>query len=94
MENLNVLFKEQLKYGINEDDDLTEYIQEGIYYLEKLTGTKLDFKENLFARTLLRDYVRYAINNATEYFEVNFQSEILRLQLLEAVNDKSTGESQ
>lgn len=82
---LNTLFKEQLKYGINEDDDLKEYIQEGIYYLEKLTGTTLDFEENLFARTLLRDYVRYSINNANEYFEVNFQSEILRLQFLEAV---------
>lgn len=81
---LNTLFKEQLKYGINEEDDLKVYIQEGIYYLEKLTGTTLDFEENLFARTLLRDYVRYAINNANEYFEVNFQSEILRLQFLEA----------
>ena len=85
IDTLNTLFKEQLKYGINEEDDLKVYIQEGIYYLEKLTGTTLDFEENLFARTLLRDYVRYAINNANEYFEVNFQSEILRLQFLEAV---------
>ena len=82
---LNTLFKEQLKYGINEDDDLKEYIQEGIYYIENLTGTTIDFNENLFARTLLRDYVRYAVNHGAEYFEENFAGEILRLQLLEGV---------
>ena len=35
---------------------------------------------------LLLDYCRYAYNNASEYFEENFQHEILRLQLMTGVS--------
>lgn len=37
------------------------------------------------ARSLLFDFVRYAYNNASEYFEENFREEILRLQLMTGV---------
>lgn len=83
--NMNAEFKEKLKYGIDENEDLTGHIQEGIYYFKQLTGTTINFDEDLFARVMLRHYVRYSVNNALEYFENNFSSEILRLQLLEGV---------
>lgn len=51
-----------------------------------LTGTKINFEENSAAKELLFNRVRYAYNNALEYFESNFHSEILRLQLSEAVS--------
>mgnify|MGYP001071804967 CR=1 FL=1 len=38
------------------------------------------------AVSLLLDYCRYAYNNASEYFEENFQKEILRLQLKTGVS--------
>lgn len=53
-------------------------------HIESLTGTKIDYKENLFARTLLLNCARYYYNNVSEYFEDNFHKEILRLQFMEA----------
>lgn len=37
------------------------------------------------AASLLLDYCRYSYNNASEYFEENYQQELLRLQLMTAV---------
>lgn len=85
IKKLNAEFKEMLKYTIDDDDDLTNYIFEGIAYIEDLTGTEIDFEKNLVAKTILRNYVRYSVNNATEYFEENFGKEIMRLQLTEGV---------
>lgn len=53
--------------------------------ITSLTGTVIDFETNQEAKELLFNRVRYAYNNALEYFETNFQKEILRLQLREAV---------
>ena len=90
MNNISTLetyIRKSLKYGIDEDEDLKPYIEEGIGYFSKLTQTEIDFENNNFAKSLLRDYVRYAVNNSVEYFEQNFNFQILRLQLLEGVND-------
>lgn len=82
---LNTRIKSYLKYSDDETEDLKQYINTGIARLEGLTGTTLDFVNNVFAYELLINYVRYAVNNALEYFEANFQGELLRLQLLEGV---------
>lgn len=70
-----------------DDDDvlLDELIERGKKKLEEFAGAVLDFEAEGLARSLLSDYVRYAYNNASEYFEENFQREILRLQLLTGV---------
>lgn len=70
----------------DEDDYLTSLISRGQTKLNELTGAELDFETEGLARSLLFDYVRYAYNNATEYFEENYQHEILRLQLLTGVS--------
>ncbi len=65
----------------DEDVNLLNLVDRGKTVLNDLTGTELDFEVESPARALLFDYVRYAYNNATEYFEENFGKEILRLQL-------------
>lgn len=69
----------------SEDNYLQGIINRGKSNLEELTGTTLDFEVEGQSKSLLLDYCRYAYNNALEYYEENFQKEILRLQLKEAV---------
>lgn len=68
--------------GINEKlQALTEESKEALNYL---IGVELDYSkpEN---RELLFNRIRYAYNNALEFFEENFHSEITRIQLMEGV---------
>lgn len=85
LDKLNKEFNEELSYGSSETSDLRSHILSGISYLEAFVGNAIDFEDNNFARTLLRDYVRYSVNNSTEYFEENFEKELVRLQLIEGV---------
>lgn len=78
--------KEYLKITWDdEDDSLQGIISRGQANLQELTGTQMDFEQEGQPKSLLLDYCRYAYNNALEYYESNFQREILRLQLTEAV---------
>lgn len=78
--------KDYLKITWNDENvHVFGIIDRGKSYLDDLIGVELNFDENNQAKTLLLDYCRYAYNNALEYFEDNFQKEILRLQLFEAV---------
>lgn len=80
--------KDVLKITWNDEDvHIQGIIDRGKDNLNDLTGVELDFGINNQAKSLLLDYCRYAYNNALEYFEENFQREILRLQLREAVKD-------
>lgn len=70
----------------DEDTAITDLITRGKKQLEGLAGAELDFDTEGLARALLFDYCRYAYNNASDYFEENFQREILRLQLMTGVS--------
>ena len=70
----------------DEDTAITDLITRGKKKLEGLAGAELDFDTEGLARSLLFDYCRYAYNNASEYFEENFQRKILRLQLKTGVS--------
>ncbi len=70
----------------DEDTAITDLITRGKKKLEGLAGAELDFDTEGLARALLFDYCRYAYNNASDYFEENFQREILRLQLKTGVS--------
>jgi hypothetical protein len=70
----------------DEDTAITDLITRGKKKLEGLAGAELDFDTEGLARSLLFDYCRYAYNNASDYFEENFQREILRLQLKTGVS--------
>jgi hypothetical protein len=69
----------------DEDTAITDLITRGKRKLEELAGAELDFETEGLARSLLLDYVRYAYNNASEYWEENFRFDILRLQLMTGV---------
>ncbi|MFW6121842.1 MAG: head-tail connector protein [Petrotogales bacterium] len=70
----------------DEDDNIQNIIDRGKKRIEVLAGASLDFDEPGLAKDLLLNYCRYDYNNAVEYFEENFQKEILRLQLETGVN--------
>jgi hypothetical protein len=70
----------------SQDTDLDKIINRGKARLNDLTGVVLNFDTAGLAQDLLLDYCRYDYNNATEYFEENFQKEILRLQLQTAAD--------
>ena len=65
----------------DEDATIQGIIDRGQSNLNELVGAELDFLVEGQARSLLFNYCRYDYNNAVEYFEENFQREILRLQL-------------
>lgn len=69
----------------SEDAYLQNIIARGKEYLKDLTGTDVDFATEGQAKSLLLDYCRYYYNNAVEYFEDNFQKQIVRLQYKEAI---------
>ena len=74
--------KDYLKITWNDEDvTIQGSIDRGQSNLNELVGAELDFLTEGQARSLLFNYCRYDYNNAVEYFEENFQREILRLQL-------------
>nr|DAF59944.1 MAG TPA: Head Tail Connector Protein [Siphoviridae sp. ctGz830] len=83
---------EEIKNYLNitwEDEDidnkLKSLIEQSKQSIKNLMGADIDFTKNLEMKELLFNRVRYAYNNAIEYFESNFAHEILRLQLQEGV---------
>ncbi|SET55622.1 hypothetical protein SAMN05660297_02750 [Natronincola peptidivorans] len=77
--------KDYLRIDDDADMGLEGIIQRGKKYLSRLTGTTLNFEEEDLPQQLLFDYCRYTINNSLEYFETNFATDILMLQLQEGV---------
>lgn len=77
----------------DEDAAIQSMIERGKAYLNDLTGAELDFDSDGPARALLLDYCRYVYNNASEYFEENFASELLRLQLQMGVKALGSAEA-
>lgn len=85
--------KDYLKITWNdEDSNIQSIIDRGKAHLNSLVGAELDFLTEGLPRSLLFDYCRYVYNNASEYFEENFQQEILRLQLMTGVAEMPAGD--
>jgi len=79
--------KEYLKITWDDEDaKLQNIIDRGENYLNERTGLVLDYTTEGQPKALLLDYCRYAYNNALEYFNENFKSELFRLQLKKAVD--------
>ena len=79
--------------GTDQDADLNKIIARGQKHITDLAGVTLDFEAEGLAKSLCLNYCRYDFNNASEYFEENFKSEILRLQLQSAVIDYAANQS-
>lgn len=67
------------------DNKLQGFIDDGKAYLKEVAGTDLDFDNDRFVKSLLKDYCRYAYNHSLELFEVNFKRSLLKLSIREGV---------
>ena len=89
------LIKNYLRVTWEHDDALlADLIERGQAYLNAHTGTDLDFGAEGPARSLLCDWVRYAYNNATEYFEENFRQDLYLLKLTVATKEMGEAEDE
>lgn len=74
-------FKDKMHiFHDGEDDNLKELLSFSIAFVESKIG-KFNIEENKKAKELVFERTRYAYNDAVEYFEDNFLSEILSLSL-------------
>jgi hypothetical protein len=69
------------------DEKLSSIIARGIRYLDKTTGAELDYTVEDKPRELLLDYCRYVRSNALNEFAINYQHELLSLQISQEVKD-------
>lgn len=89
---------DELKFNLGildtgQDADLEKIITRGQERIKGLAGVTLDFEAEGLAKSLCLNFCRYSFNNAEEYFEENFKSEILRLQLQSAVIDYAANQT-
>jgi hypothetical protein len=67
------------------DIKLSGIIARGMKYLNSIAGTKLDYTVEDKPRELLFDYCRYVRSNALDEFAINYQHELLALQIQQEV---------
>lgn len=73
------LIKVDLGYKWCDDstnEKLKHLIAEGLAYLKKYSPSA-DFQSDEFAISLLKNYVIYALSNATDDFKVNYREDIM-----------------
>lgn len=75
-----------------ENESVKNLILEAKQYLSEKVGTKIDYKKDLVAYGLLKDYCRYVRNYSKEYFEKNFLNEIQNLQFKYAIDEGDSNE--
>ena len=63
------------------DEKIKRYIAEGKNILRDYTGAELSFTEGSQEGRLLIAYVSYAYNKMSEYFETNYQADLIKLRL-------------
>lgn len=74
------------------DDEQTDqlilgFIEDGAAYLDDKLGEAGDYTNPGYPRTLLKEYVRYARDDALDVFENNYQALILAMQNQKGVRD-------
>lgn len=90
-EELLAEFKERMKLSDDEDNNLTRILKASVEDLIEKCGqydvhTSERFKELVFERS------RYAYNDALEYFDTNFLTQINTLAISKAISTTSTVE--
>lgn len=82
----------QVKQRLNitwsyDDEQIDDMIKEGKVYLIDRVGD-LDFEKDISAIRLLKEYCRYSWNGSASSFENDFKSDIINLQLKNAIQQK------
>jgi hypothetical protein len=83
-DNLDITWEDEIT-----NRKLERFIDRSEAYLKELSGTSLDFSVNIKARDLLLERCRYLYNNVSDEFEKNFEAELGRFILSEAVQKAS-----
>lgn len=69
------------------DQLILGFIEDGAAYLDDKLGEAGDYESPGYPRTLLKEYVRYARDEALDVFENNYQALILAMQNQKGVRD-------
>jgi len=69
------------------DEKLSGIIARGIKYINSVAGAELDYTTEDKPRELLFDYCRYVRSNALNEFAINYQHELLSLQIAQEVKE-------
>ena len=69
------------------DEKLSGIIARGMKYIDKVAGAAQDYMAEDKPRELLLDYCRYVRSNALNEFAINYEHELLALQIYEEVAD-------
>lgn len=75
------------------DKKLSGIIARGMNYLNSVAGTELDYSIESKPRELLFDYCRYVRSNALNEFAINYQHELLALQISQEVKEYAEANS-
>lgn len=87
-------FKERMHISHDEDKNLKRILSSSTAYIKRKCGAfdlSGELDTDLMAKELVFERARYAYNDALEYFDINFLSDInsLSLELLEGEEDAS-----
>ena len=63
-----------------DDKVIINFIKDGIYDIEKVVGTTIDFTKDLKARSLLKNYVLYANHKRLAEFKKLYVADYIELQ--------------
>ena len=72
---------EQQIHPLFPNEALENYINEGIQDINYICGTKIDYEQDLEARSLLKMYVMYANHKRLAEFKEVYVSEYSKLQI-------------
>ena len=63
------------------DNNFVKYVQEGMFNINSLVGSMVDYNEDLDARSLLKNYVLYANYKRLAEFKELYMSDYVALQI-------------
>ena len=72
--------REQHSSPFKEDEEFIQYIRDGMYDINKNCGMKINYEEDLQAKSLLKNYVLYADNKRLAEFKQLYGAEYAFLQ--------------
>ncbi len=84
----DILLEQQISPFL-EQQIIVNFINDGIYDIEKNVGFKIDFSKDLKARSLLKNYVMYANHKRLAEFKELYRSEYIDLQREYYINSQS-----
>lgn len=82
---LNSLIKEIIRDhqldSYTDEEVIKDYIKDGIYDINNSVGSEIDYENDLCAKSLLKNYVAYAMYKKLSEFKELYQGEYAKLQI-------------